>query len=93
MEIVMGKTFVQLTLDNFGTWTTGTWLKMMWKNLGILEIELLRRDIPSLTLQIERDTYIMVEFSSLYDMDKRTIGRLDCVRLSMDIYAMSDLAT
>ena len=61
--------------------------------MGIMEIELLWRDLPSFLLQIEGDTYIMSEFSSLYDMDKRTMRRLNQVRLSMEMYAMSDLET
>ena len=35
----------------------------------------------------------MVEFSGLYDIDKRPTRRLNCVCISMEIYAISDLAT
>ena len=59
IKIGMGTPFVQLPSEKFGTWTTKTWLKMMWKNLGRLEIELLWSDLPSLTLQKEGDKYIM----------------------------------
>ena len=31
----------------------------------------------------------MAEFAGLYDMDKRTIRRLDRVRLSMEMYTMT----
>ena len=50
MEIVMGISFVQLSFEKFGMWTIKTWLEKMWNNLGILEIELLWSDLPSLTL-------------------------------------------
>ena len=66
---------------------------MMWKNLGSLEIQLLWSDLPSLPLHIQGDTYIMAEFAVLYDMDKRTMRRLNQLFLSMEIYTMSDLAT
>ena len=56
MKIGMGTPFVQLPFEKFGTWRTETWLKMMWKNLGGLDIELLWIDLPYLPLQIERDT-------------------------------------
>ena len=93
MEIVMGTSFVQLNFEKFGTCTTETWLKMMWNNLRILEIELLWSEPLSLPLHIEWETYIMEEFAGLYDMDKRTTRRLNQVRLPMKIYALSDLAT
>ena len=93
MEIGMGIPFVQLIFVKFGTWTTKTWLKTMWKNRGSLEIELILRDLPYLLLQREGCTCIMTEFDGLYDIDKRTIRRLNRVRLSMEIYVMSDLAT
>ena len=35
----------------------------------------------------------MKEFDGMYDMDKRTIMRLNRVCLSIEIYAISDLAT
>ena len=92
-EIGMGTPFVKLPFEKFGTFTNQKLLKIMWKNLGSLEKELLWRDLPSLPLQREGDTYIMADFSSLYDMYKRTISRLKQVRLSMKIYAMSDLTT
>ena len=41
IEIGIGTSFVQLPFEKFDTCTNETWLKMMWKNLGILEIELL----------------------------------------------------
>ena len=43
-------------------------------------------------MQIEGDTHIMEEFADLYDLYKRTMRILKQVRLSMEIYAMSDLA-
>ena len=89
----MGTPFVQLSFEKFGTWTTKIYLKTVWKNLGGLEIELFWSELPLLPLQIEGDTYIVAEFYGLYDMDNRTIRRLNRVGLPMDIYAMSDLAT
>ena len=65
----------------------------MWNNLGRLEIELLWLELLSLPLQIEWGTYTMTEFAGLYDMDNRTMRILNRVRLSMEIYAMSDLTT
>ena len=53
----------------------------MWKDLGSLDIELLWRDLPSLSIQKERNTYIIAEFSDLYDMDKRTVMTLNQVHL------------
>ena len=41
MEILRGTPFVQLIFEKLGKWTTKTWLKMMRKNLGSIEIELL----------------------------------------------------
>ena len=38
MEIVMGTPFVQLPFQKLVTWTTKTWLNMMCKNLGSLDI-------------------------------------------------------
>ena len=93
MEIGMGKPFIQLPFNKFGTWTTETWLKTMWNHLGDLEIELLWRDIPSLPLKRNRGKYIVAEVSGLYDMDKRTMRRLNRIRLSMEVYAMSDIET
>ena len=83
MEILMGTPFVQLPFEKFGMWTTETWLKMMWNNLGILEIELFWCNLPSLPLHRERDRYRMAEFSGLYDMYRRKMRILNCVRLSM----------
>ena len=56
MEIGMVTPFVELPFEKFGMCTNKTWLKMMWKNLGGLDIELLWIDLPYLPLQIERDT-------------------------------------
>ena len=93
MGIGMGTPFVQITFNKLGTWTTKTRLNMMRKNLGSLEIKLLRLDLPSLLMQREGDTCIMADFAGLYDMDKRTMRRLNQICLSMEIYTMSDLAT
>ena len=45
MEIIMGTPFVQLPFDKLGMWITETWLKIMWKNKGSLELELLWSDL------------------------------------------------
>ena len=37
-EIVIGTPFIQLPFKKFGTRTTETWFKTMWKNLGDLDI-------------------------------------------------------
>ena len=55
MEIGLGTPIVQLPFHKFSTWTTETWLKMMWNNLGGLEIELLWSDLTSLPMHIEGD--------------------------------------
>ena len=81
----MGTSFVQLPFKKFGTWKTKTWLNMMWKNLGSMDIELLWHDIPFLLLQREGNQYIMTEFSGLYNMDKIKMKRLNRVLLSMEI--------
>ena len=44
-------------------------------------------------MQREGGMYIMAEFDGLYDMDKITMRILKCVRLSMLIYLVLDLAT
>ena len=93
MEMEIGTSFVQLPFEKFDTCTNETWLKMMWKNLGSLDIELLWSYIPYLPLHIEGDICIMAEFYGLCDMDKRTIRILNRLRMSMEMYAMSDLAT
>ena len=59
MEIGMGIPFIKLHFTEFGTWTTETWLKVMWKNLSSLEIELIWNELPSLTLMRKGHTYIM----------------------------------
>ena len=92
IEIGMGTPFVQIPFKSLLRGQM-TWSKKMRKNLGILEIELLSCDLPSLLLQREGGTYITEEFTGLYGMDKRKMRRLNCVRLSMEIYVMSDLAT
>ena len=49
-EIGMGTPFVKIPFEKFGTWTTETWLKMMWKNLWRLDIELLWSYLPYLPI-------------------------------------------
>ena len=93
VEVEMGTPFVKINFKKLGTWTTETWLKMMCKNLGSLEIELLRRDLPLLLLNRKGDMYIMSEFVVLYDMDKITMRILNRICLLTKFYAMSDLET
>ena len=50
MEIRIGTPFVKLTFDKLGTQKTKTWLKVIWKNMESLEIELLCSDLPLLPL-------------------------------------------
>ena len=85
MDIGMGTPFLRLHFDKFGTWTTKTCFKATWKNMGSLEIELLWRSLPSIPLHREGDTYIMANFSGLYDMYKKTNSILNRVRMSMEI--------
>ena len=61
MEIGMVTPFVELPFEKFGMCTNKTWLKMMWKNLGSLDIELLWYELTSLKLHREVYIYIMSE--------------------------------
>ena len=75
------------------TWKTQTWLKMMWENLGRLEIELIWSALTYLLNQREGGMCILLEFTGLYDMYKRKMSALNHILLSMEIYVISDLAT
>ena len=82
IKIGMGILFVQLHFEEFGTWTTKTWLKTMWPNLGNLEIKLRQSDLTSLSMHREGDTYIIAEFSGMFYIDKITMRRMNRVFLS-----------
>ena len=91
LEVGVGASFLTLSFDQYGAYTTKCWLHTLWKEISNLPIKIEVNNAVTLPLLRDKDTYIMSHIIQLNKFSAKELKAINRVRLHHKCYALSHI--
>lgn len=92
LECGMGRFFLELPYQCYGSWTTFSWIQQLWQGLSELDTMVKCSRIMVPPLQRLNNAYLMDLFIAP-GLSPAKLRRLNRLRIYLQVYCLSDIAT